>query len=595
MNTRLRQSTYSWQELKNQVFSYRKELWLANLIAVMGAVTAVPVPLLIPLLVDEVLLDQPGFIVEKINLLFPESWHIPALYIISVLILTLVLRLAALGLNVWQTRQFTFISKDVIYRMRRDLLLRLEKVRMSEYETLGSSTVASHLVTDLDAIDHFVSITTSKFLVAVLSIVGTAVVLLWMNWQLALFILFLNPIVIYATTMFGRKVKHLKRKENSAYQLFQESLAETLDAIQQIRASNRERHYIQRIIDSASHIRTHSSAFTWKSDAANRLSFLIFLFGFDIFRAVSMFMVLYSDLSIGQMLAVFAYLWFMMAPVQEVLNIQYAFHAAEAALQRINRLMGIHLEPEYAAKANPFENKTTVGIRLQDVCFSYDSETPILNEITLSIKAGEKVALVGASGGGKTTLVQVLIGLYIPTRGDIYFDEVNVKDIGLNIVRDNVATVLQHPALLNDTVRMNLTMGKPVSDEKLWHALEVAQLKNTINELEDKLDTLVGRDGIRMSGGQRQRLAIARMILTDPKIVILDEATSALDTTTEQKLHLALREFLHGRTTIIIAHRLSAVKQADRVLVFEDGAIVEQGHHDELISQQGLYASLYNK
>ena len=595
MNTRLRQSTYSWQELKNQVFSYRKELWLANLIAVMGAVTAVPVPLLIPLLVDEVLLDQPGFIVEKINLLFPESWHIPALYIISILILTLVLRLAALALNVWQTRQFTFISKDVIYRMRRDLLLRLEKVRMSEYETLGSSTVASHLVTDLDAIDHFVSITTSKFLVAVLSIVGTAVVLLWMNWQLALFILFLNPIVIYATTMFGRKVKHLKKKENSAYQLFQESLAETLDAIQQIRASNRERHYIQRIIDSASHIRTHSSAFTWKSDAANRLSFLIFLFGFDIFRAVSMFMVLYSDLSIGQMLAVFAYLWFMMAPVQEVLNIQYAFHAAEAALQRINRLMGIHLEPEYAAKVNPFENKATVGIRLQDVCFSYDSETPVLNEITLSIKAGEKVALVGASGGGKTTLVQVLIGLYIPTRGDIYFDEVNVKDIGLNIVRDNVATVLQHPALLNDTVRMNLTMGKPVSDEKLWHALEVAQLKNTINELEDKLDTLIGRNGIRMSGGQRQRLAIARMILTDPKIVILDEATSALDTTTEQKLHLALREFLHGRTTIIIAHRLSAVKQADRVLVFEDGAIVEQGHHDELINQQGLYASLYNK
>ena len=565
------------------------------MIAILGAIMAVPVPLLIPLLVDEVLLNQPGFIVENINRLFPDSWQAPALYIVSILILTLLLRLSALALNVWQTRQFTFISKDVIYRMRRDLLLRLEKVRMSEYETLGSSTVASHLVTDLDAIDHFVSITTSKFLVAVLSIVGTAVVLLWMNWQLALFILFLNPIVIYATTVFGRKVKHLKKKENSAYQLFQESLAETLDAIQQIRASNRERHYIQRIIDSASHIRTHSSAFTWKSDAANRLSFLIFLFGFDIFRAVSMFMVLYSDLSIGQMLAVFAYLWFMMAPVQEVLNIQYAFHAAEAALNRINRLMEIHLEPKYTAKANPFENKETVGIRLEDVCFSYDNETPILNHITMAIKAGEKVALVGASGGGKTTLVQVLIGLYIPTQGDIYFDNVNVKDIGLNVVRDHVATVLQHPALLNDTVRMNLTMGKPVEEEKLWHALEVAQLKDTINDLDDKLDTLIGRDGIRLSGGQRQRLAIARMILTDPKIVILDEATSALDTTTEQRLHYALREFLHGRTTIIIAHRLSAVKQADRVLVFEDGSIVEQGHHDELINLQGLYASLYNK
>ena len=591
----IRQDLYSWNELKNSIFAHRKELWLANIIAILGAVVAVPVPLLIPLLVDEVLLEKPATLVNSMNQMFPESWHGPALYILAVLFLTLVLRLIALVLNVWQTRQFTFISKDVIYRMRRDLLLRLEKVRLSEYETLGSSTVASHLVTDLDAIDDFVSITTSKFLVASLSIIGTAVVLLWMNWQLALFILVFNPIVIYVTTLFGHKVKKLKQKENSAYQLFQESLAETLDAIQQIRASNRERHYIRRIIDNASHIKDSSSAYMWKSDAANRLSFVIFLFGFDIFRAVSMFMVIHSDLSIGQMLAVFAYLWFMMGPVQEVLNIQYAFHSADAALHRVNRMMEISLERKYPEKQNPFVNKTTSSIRLERVCFSYDGETPILNNISLDIKAGEKVALVGASGGGKTTMVQVLIGLYIPSEGDVFFDGVNVRKIGLSVVRDNVATVLQHPALLNDSVRMNLTLGKDLTDTQLWEALEVAQLKSTISELDNQLDTLIGRDGVRLSGGQRQRLAIARMILSDPKIVILDEATSALDTTTETNLHEAMKAFLAERTTIIIAHRLSAVKQADRVLVFEDGAIVEQGHHDELIEQKGLYASLYEK
>jgi ATP-binding cassette subfamily C protein len=416
-----------------------------------------------------------------------------------------------------------------------------------------------------------------------------------MNWQLALFILVLNPVVIYVTTTFGRKIKSLKKKENSAYQLFQESLAETLDAIQQIRASNRERHYIQRIIDNASQIKTHSSAFTWKSDAANRLSFVIFLFGFDIFRTVSMFMVLYSDLSIGQMLAVFAYLWFMMGPVQEVLNIQYAFHAADAALKRINSLMQIRLEPEYDHRLNPFIGQHTSAISLKNVFFSYDDETPILKDITLTINKGEKVALVGASGGGKTTLVQVIIGLYIPSAGEVCFDGVNVKEIGLDIVRNHVATVLQHPALLNDTVRMNLTMGNQRNETELWQALEIAQLKSTIESLDQQLDTLIGRDGIRLSGGQRQRLAIARMILSDPKVVILDEATSALDTTTENKLHLAMKQFLAARTTIIIAHRLSAVKQADRVLVFEDGSIVEQGHHDELIEQQGLYASLYDK
>jgi ATP-binding cassette subfamily C protein len=444
-------------------------------------------------------------------------------------------------------------------------------------------------------VDNFVGVATSKFLVAILSIVGTAIVLLWMNWQLALFILFLNPVVIYITTQFGRKVKTLKKRENSAYQLFQESLAETLDAIQQIRANNRERHYIARIIDKAGNIRHHSTAYAWKSDAAQRLSFTIFLFGFDIFRAVSMLMVLYSDLTIGEMLAVFSYLWFMMNPVQEVLAIQYAFNGAKAALERINELVGIDLEPSYPHERNPFQGKTTTSIQLRDLCFRYGDGPLVLNNISLDMKEGEKVALVGASGGGKTTLVQVILGLYTPESGGVYFDGVPVSEIGMDVVRDNVATVLQHPALFNDSVRMNLTLGLERSDQELWQALEIAQLDEVVRELDHGLETLVGRDGIRLSGGQRQRLAVARMVLTEPKVVILDEATSALDTATEGRLHSALQTFLSGRTTIIIAHRLSAVKQADRALVFEDGHIVEEGSHDKLIQNGGLYASLYGK
>ena len=295
--TQIRNREYSWNELKQMVLGHRRELILANLIAVLGALAAVPVPLLIPLLVDEVLLEKPGRAIGLMNALFPEQWHGPVLYILAILCLTLFLRILALIFGVWQTWQFTRIAKDVIYHIRRDLLLRLERISMSSYETMGSGTVASHLVTDLESVDNFVSVTTSKFLVAALSIIGTAAVLLWINWALALFILLINPLVIYFTTVFGRKVKQLKKRENSAFQAFQESLEETLDAIQQIRASNRERHYIRRIIDKADHIRQHSTAFTWKSDAANRLSFMIFLFGFDIFRAVSMFMVLWSGWS----------------------------------------------------------------------------------------------------------------------------------------------------------------------------------------------------------------------------------------------------------------------------------------------------------
>jgi ABC-type multidrug transport system fused ATPase/permease subunit len=327
-------SSYNWRYIFNIALRHRRELILANLIAILAATLSVPLPLLMPLLVDEVLLEQPGVVVATVNNLLSESWQGPPLYIGSVLVLTVLLRLLSLGLNVLQARQFTIISKDVIYHIRAGLLERLQRISMAEYETLGSGSVASHFVTDLDTVDRFVGSSVSRFLVAVLSIIGTAVILLWMHWQ---------------------------------------------------------------------------------------------------------------------------------------------------------------------------------------------------------------------------------------------------------------------PALFNGSVRDNLTLGRDISDDALWQALDVAQLKDFVIGLEQGLHTMVGRQGVRLSGGQRQRLAIARMVLTDPAVVILDEATSALDTQTEFALHRAMSEFLSGRTTVIVAHRLSAVRQADKVYVFEDGKVIEQGSHDELLDQQGLYAKLYGQ
>jgi ATP-binding cassette subfamily C protein len=584
---------YNWQYILNVAKQHKHQLILANIIAIVATLASVPVPLLLPLLVDEVLLDKPGIVVNTINSFTPLSWHGPVLYIIAILFLTLFLRLAALVLNVLQTRQFTIIAKDVIYLIRRTLLQRLNKVSMSEYETLGSGTVASYFVTDLATVDEFVGTTVSKLLVAVLTIIGVAIILLIMHWQIALLILFANPIVIYFTMVLGKRVKELKKNENSAFAIFQQSLVETLDSIHQIRASNREKHYLQRIIEQAKDVKDHGVAYAWKSDTAGRLSFVVFLFGFDIFRAVAMIMVVYSGLSIGQMFAVFGYLWFMMAPVQEILNIQYAFYSSNAALGRINELLKLKQEPDYPHIINPFENKHTVGITISDLHFAYGDGADVLNGINLTIEPGEKVALVGASGGGKSTLVQVLIGLYPAKSGEIFYDDVPVKKIGLEVVREHVATVLQHPALFNDSVRINLTLGRELEDKDLWHALEIAQLKDTIEQLPNKLDTIVGRQGVRLSGGQRQRLAIARMILSDPTVVILDEATSALDAETEYHLHTALADFLKDKTTIIVAHRLSAIKQANHVYVFEAGTIAEQGSHKELLSQDGLYSKLY--
>jgi len=581
-----------WADIRRLALRHKKALWTANGVAVLATLCSVPIPLLLPLLVDEVLLGHGDSALKVMNHWLPNAWQTSVGYIGLMLAVTLLLRVGALLFNVLQARLFSRLAKDIVFRIRVRLIERLKRISLAEYESLGSGTVTTHLVTDLDTLDKFVGETLSRFLVAMLTLFGTSAILLWMNWQLALLILLFNPLVIYATVQLGKRVKHLKKLENDSTGRFTQALTETLDAIQEVRAGNRQGFFLGRLQQRAREVRDFASASQWKTDASNRASGLLFQFGIDIFRAAAMLTVLFSDLSIGQMLAVFSYLWFMIGPVEQLLNLQYAFYAAGGALTRINQLLARADEPHYPGGVNPFAGRETVGIEIRDLSFSYGEER-VLDNLNLSIAPGEKVAIVGTSGGGKSTLVQLLLGLYTPQAGSISFGGVKQADIGLETTREHVAVVLQHPALFNDTVRANLTMGRERTDEACWRALEIAQLDGTILTLPQGLDSVVGRSGVRLSGGQRQRLAIARMVLAEPRIVILDEATSALDAATENNLHRALEKFLSGRTTLIIAHRLSAVKQADRVLVFDGGCIAEEGEHHQLIAEGGLYAQLY--
>ncbi|BBP43802.1 ABC transporter ATP-binding protein [Thiosulfativibrio zosterae] len=586
---------YSWERIYDLVIRHKSRLIKAHFIALFAMLSTVALPMLLPLLVDEVLLNQPGFIVNSLNEFIPQNWQTALGYILIITVITILLRLIGVVLGVWQMQQFTLISKEVTYQIRNDLLGRVQKVAMVQYETLGSGSVSSTMVSDVNSIDNFLGTTVGKLVIAVFSLIGVSVVLIWLNWQLALFIILMNPLVVYFTMVMGRQVKTLKKNENSAIEIFQQSLTETLDALQQVRVSNQDSSFFDRIRGKAHDIKTHSEAFTWRSDAASRLSFLIFLVGFDIFRGVGMMMVVLSDLSIGQMMAVFGYLWFMMGPVQEILAIQYGFSAASGALQRINNVLDLKQETPYPAERNPFKESTQpIAVSVKGLSFQYPGKTEsVLNNLSFDIHPGEKLALVGASGGGKTTLVQLLLGLYDHSDGQICYNDVPLEQIGQDVVRQNVAIVLQTPMLFHQSIRFNLTLGGKIADDELWAALDMAQMKSVVEELEEGLDSVVGRNGIKLSGGQRQRLAIARMILQNPRVVIMDEATSALDMETERKLYEDLAPFFAGRTTLIVAHRLSSIKQADRILVFEDGHIIETGSHDELLEKGGTYHRLY--
>ncbi|MFZ3428440.1 ABC transporter ATP-binding protein/permease [Vibrio harveyi] len=581
----------SW--LITQVKKHKSKLILANLIAVLATLISVPIPLLMPLMVDEVLLDKPASGLAAMNAVLPEAWHTPTGYIFFTLFLVVLMRAASQGFNILQSRQFTLVSKTITFEMRSKMIDKLGRISIRQYETKGSGGINAHLITDIETIDKFIGSTLAKFVISLLTVIGTAIVLLWLDWRLGLFILLVNPIVIYFSRKLGSMVKHLKRKENHSFEIFQNRLVETLDGIYQLRAANKEREFLQQLKGSADQVRIDADKYAWQSEAAGRVSFLLFLIGFELFRAVAMLMVMFSDLTIGQIFAVFGYLWFMLSPVQELLGIQFSWYSAKAALKRINDLLELEEEHRPVSKVNPFKENREVDVKIEHVDFSYNNENKVLDDLSLRIPAGKKVALVGASGGGKSTLIQLLIGVYRQNSGSIRFNDELTEDISFEVIRDKIAVVLQQPILFNDTLRHNLTLGGDFDEMSLWRALEVAQLQDVISQLNHGLDTQIGRNGIRLSGGQRQRLAIARMVLSNPQFVILDEATSALDTATEAALHKALTEFLRGRTTLIVAHRLSAVKQADLIYVLEDGRVTQTGTHGELVEQEGLYQTLY--
>lgn len=566
------------------ILDKKPALIYGQIITLLAVLISVPIPLILPMMVDEVLLEKPATVVQTINFFIDEAN--PFVYIAIVTLTVIFLRMSYYLLGAIITKIFTKISKYVTFMIRKRLIEHLKITSMNEYETLGSGAITSNLITDVNTFDAFIMNSTSKLFSATLTLIAVSVVMIMLDPILGLMILIIQPLNVLISKKMARSVGVLKKDENNAIEKFQNSVGETLELYGQIKASNKEEYFFSDAIHKADKVQKTSNQFSFKSVIYEKLSTAISLSMFEVLRASGFLLVVYSDLSIGMMFAMFGYIWFVMTPVHEILSIQYSYASAMAALERINKILRLQTENNGTKAIRG--DKVTVDVK--DLDFAYSNNKPILKDISINIQHGSKIALIGASGSGKTTLAQILSGFYAKQSGHLQYNGEDIENIDKKSLREKIFLVLQMPILFNSTLRFNITMGEEnISDLEIHKALKIAQLSQMINDMEDGLDTIVGRHGIRLSGGQRQRLSIARMVIANPSIVIFDESTSALDVHTEAKLQTALLQILKNKTVITIAHRLSTVKNADTIYVLENGAIVQSGTHEELQEKEGHY------
>jgi len=550
--------------LLQQVRLHKNSIIIANIIAILITLMSVPIPLFIPFIIDEIIMGKEGSFVAFIsNFITINS---PEYYIVIVFIAILIIHAITSLLGVFRASYLDKVTEDIRLNMRKKLLLHLKDVSMSEFDMLGSGATSSKMGTDIGVVIGFLSSSMGYIFTAILKLIGMSIVLLYLNWKLALVILILNPLVVKIFIKVFKKLSKLMKERNKKIANFNNSLVESLELFNQIRVQNRENHFFDKVNSDATDIRDKSYEYNVKWEKSLTGARLLMTYSDTLFRMLALYFVLQGEMTIGAMMAIFIYAGMVIQPINLLLRFTQKYQDAKEAMSRLNEIMQLKKEPKYEMKIDPFKNKETASIELKNVTFAYDKNKTVLKDFNLKIESGEKVAITGETGSGKSTLANILMGLYPLSSGEIFYNGVEIKEIGYEKVREHIGFVLQSPLMFNSTLRYNLSLGREYSDEEMYEALRVAQLYKFVDELPEKLDTIVGKNGTKLSGGQRQRLSIARVLLDKPNVIIFDESTSSLDTNTEDKLLTALDKYIKNKTIITIAHRQTTIDKSDRIV-----------------------------
>lgn len=574
---------------------YLFRLLTGFLLIVVTAQAGLVMPLVQRFVIDDVLSNAKQPKISKT--FFGQSYgYSPFIWLTLVLLFIIAFHLFMGVLSYIRSYLMTWVSQRVLFDMRNQVFSHLQELSMRFFDTQGVGQIMSRVTGDVNSLSNIVTGTTIGIITDAIMFVTMLVILLKWNWELTLMSLVVLPLFATNYYLFIGKMRVLWRALRHRWADISGGLYEAVAGARVVKAFHMEKHEERKVFKSMRQTYKYDIELAKLGTLMSSIAGLLQVAGSGIVLWYGGYLVVKGTFTIGTMVAFSSYLARMYGPMMSLINVNTTIQSAMVSAERVFGLLDSEPTVEEAPDAIPLP-EIKGDVKFDEVAFSYDPEKPVLYNISFEVKPDMMIALVGPSGCGKTTVVNLLARFYDPTSGAICIDSYDLRKVTIKSLRNQIGVVLQESFLFKGSVADNIRYGRlNASDQEVVQAAIDANAHNFIVEdLPEGYETDVGERGGRLSGGQRQRVAIARTILRNPRILILDEATSSLDSEAESQIQEALDRLMKGKTTFVVAHRLSTVMRADTIIVMKEGRIVETGSHEQLVVLGGIYSEMFKK